>query len=169
MERRPILVMGICGTGKSTLARAIAAHLQGSFIEGDDYHPPENVAHMAAGHPLTDRMREGWLDRLAEAVRDASAPAVLSCSALRLAYRQRLERVAGPMRILFLHGTRDLIEQRMAARTDHFMPVTLIDSQLATLEPPDQDGEGAIWIDIDADPDSITRNALAALRQVSFS
>ncbi|SNT68594.1 gluconokinase [Paracoccus seriniphilus] len=169
MDRQPVLVMGICGTGKSTLAAAIAARLQGSFIEGDDYHSPENIAHMAAGQPLTDDMRLGWLDRLGEAMREAPAPAVLSCSALRHSYRQRLARMAGPMRIIFLHGPRPLIEARMAARAGHFMPATLVDSQLDTLEPPDPINEGAIWIDICNSPDIMLHHAMTALAGKALS
>lgn len=169
MDDRPVLVMGICGTGKSTVAAAIASQLNGSFIEGDDYHPPENVAHMAAGLPLTDGMRLGWLDRLAQVTHNAPAPAVLSCSALRQSYRRRLSSVAGSMRIVYLHGDRALIEARMSARPGHFMPVSLIDSQLATLEPPDPVAEAAIWIDIDNSPAAILKQAMDGLTRVTSS
>ena len=129
------LVMGVCGTGKSTVARALAARLGRPFIEADDHHAPDAIARMARGEALTDDDRWGWLDRIAEAA-DAAGPSVIACSALKHAYRDRLEGHLGPLDVLFLDGPRALIARRMAARTDHYMPTSLLDSQLATLEPP---------------------------------
>lgn len=145
---RPILVMGICGTGKSSVGRGLADRIGGSFIEADRYHDATSIARMRAGQPLTDDMRWGWLDRLAGAVRDAPYRAVLACSALGVAHRDRLRAGAGALDIVFLHGDRDLIEARMKARHDHYMPVSLVDSQLAALQPPDPAAEGALWIDV---------------------
>ncbi|MGR3198967.1 MAG: gluconokinase [Paracoccus sp. (in: a-proteobacteria)] len=145
---RPILVMGICGTGKSSVARGLASRIGGSFIEADQYHDASSVARMRAGQPLTDDMRWGWLDRLADAVRNAPQRAVLACSALGVAHRDRLRAGAGALDIVFLHGDRALIEARMTARQDHYMPISLIDSQLAALQPPDPAAEGALWIDV---------------------
>lgn len=164
MARQPILVMGISGVGKSTVAMALAQQLDAHFVEADAYHPAENVAAMSAGQPLTDEMRWGWLDAVARAVAEVPDGAVFACSALSRAHRDRLRAGAGPLTIIFLHGDRDLIAARMAARKDHFMPTTLIDSQLAALQPPDPVGEGAIWIDVTSDRTQIIQTALAALR-----
>ncbi|WP_265501535.1 gluconokinase [Paracoccus beibuensis] len=144
----PILVMGICGTGKSSVARGVADRMDGSFVEADQYHDATSIARMRAGQPLTDDMRWGWLDRLAAALRSSPRRAILACSALGVAHRDRLRAGAGPLDIVFLHGDRDLIEARMKARRDHYMPTSLIDSQLAALQPPDPQAEGALWIDV---------------------
>ena len=163
MTARPVLVMGICGTGKSTVARGIAERIGGSFIEADLYHDQTSVERMRAGLPLTDDMRWGWLDRLAAAVAAAPARAVLACSGLSVAHRDRLRAGAGPQDIVFLHGDRALIAARMAARRDHYMPPSLIDSQLAALQPPDPTAEGALWVDVALPPGQIIDRAVAAL------
>ena len=129
------LVMGVCGTGKSTVASRLAARLGRPFVEADDHHAAEAIARMARGEALTDADRWGWLDRISGAAL-AAGPSVIGCSALKRAYRDRLEATLGPMDVLFLDGPRALIAARMAARTDHYMPTSLLDSQLATLEPP---------------------------------
>lgn len=173
MSNRPILVMGICGVGKSTIAQAIAASLGGTFIEADSFHSPEAVAWMAAGKPLTDDMRWGWLDRLGDAVNrvqgnqtqgsQTQGRAVLACSALGRAHRDRLRARTGALDIVFLNGDRDLIAARMNARKDHYMPASLIDSQLATLQPPDAQAENALWISVDMPPDHIIQTAMSRL------
>lgn len=155
--------MGICGVGKSTIAHAIADRIGVPFIEADGFHDAASVAQMRDGHPLTDDMRWGWLDRLGVAVAQTQGRAVLACSALGRAHRDRLRAQSGPLDIVFLHGARDLIATRMAARSDHYMPVSLIDSQLATLQPPDAMDEGAIWIDVRYSPDRIVDLAIDAL------
>ncbi|TMV79364.1 gluconokinase [Thioclava sp. BHET1] len=134
----PLLVMGVCGTGKTTIARAAAARMGGRFIDADDYHPPENLRHMSAGHPLSDDMRWGWLDLVAAAVaeRQENGPVAFACSALKRSYRDRLRARLGEIAIVHLTGTRALIAARMAARPGHFMPLGLLDSQLADLQPP---------------------------------
>ncbi|MBA49783.1 MAG: gluconokinase [Paracoccus sp.] len=167
MQQRPVLVMGICGVGKSTIAAAIAESLDGRFIEADSYHDSASVARMRAGLPLTDEMRWGWLDRLGDAVVAAQKRAVLACSALGRAHRDRLRARTGPLDIVFLHGDRDIIAARMQARRDHYMPASLIDSQLAALQPPDTTTENAIWIDVANPPDRITEIAVAALAAVT--
>jgi len=134
-----IIIGGVSGCGKSTIASALATEAGYPFLEGDDYHPPENVAHMSAGHPLTDEMRMPWLTTLARAARDAALKhggAVVSCSSLKRSYRDLLQKESGGARIILLHGSRDAILTRMAARENHYMPTTLLDSQLATLEMP---------------------------------
>lgn len=135
---RYVLVMGVCGVGKSSVGRALSEALHATFIEGDDYHPADNKARMAAGQPLTDDMRFPWLDAIAAAARqsDPSRPVVIACSALKQSYRSRLTSSLPGLSIVHLTGDRDLISARMAARRDHFMPQTLLASQLADLEPP---------------------------------
>ena len=113
MQQRPVLVMGICGVGKSTIAAAIAESLDGRFIEADSYHDSASVARMRAGLPLTDEMRWGWLDRLGDAVVAAQKRAVLACSALGRAHRDRLRARTGPLDIVFLPGDRDIIAARV--------------------------------------------------------
>jgi len=137
-----LVVMGVSGTGKSTVGRLLAERLGRPFIEGDDLHPPENIAAMHAGVPLTDENRGPWLRAVRDAMDAADGPTVVACSALRRAYRDVLRTAEGRVRFLHLVVTPDEIASRMAARTDHFMPVSLLASQLAALEPlqPDEDG-----------------------------
>ncbi|WP_373355804.1 gluconokinase [Pseudoroseicyclus sp. CXY001] len=154
-----IVVMGVSGCGKSSLGAALAARLGGRFIEGDALHPEANRAKMASGQPLTDADRWPWLDLVAEALAaPGEGPAVAACSALRRAYRDRLRAGAGPLTFLWMDGPVDLIAARMAARQGHFMPTALLQSQVATLEPPGP--EEAIRLDISAPPDAILAEAL---------
>jgi gluconokinase len=134
-----VIVMGVSGSGKSTLGEALAAELDLPFIEGDRFHPSENVAKMSAGIPLTDADRWPWLERLgAELV--SSSGAVASCSALRRIYRDRLRAVVGPgLRFVCLIQSRPELERRMGSRQGHFMPAGLLDSQLAAFEPPTEE------------------------------
>lgn len=159
-----VLVMGPSGVGKSTLAAALARGLGAGFIEGDDHHPPENRAAMAAGQPLDDAMRAPWLAALADAV-SASLSArdtVFACSALKRRYRDDLRARIGPLRLVCPTAPEPVLRQRMQDRA-HFMPVALLRSQLATLELPDPD-EGAIIIDMTQDMDAAAAEVLAALR-----
>jgi gluconokinase len=138
--------MGVSGCGKSTVAGILAGQLDWDLAEGDDLHPAANVAKMAAGVPLTDEDRWPRLDVIAEWIADhtdAGRPGVVTCSALKRAYRDKL---AGP-NVVFVHlaGTKDIVEQRLAARLNHFMPGSLLESQIATLEPPQAD-ENAVTI-----------------------
>ena len=139
-----LVFMGVSGSGKSTVAQAVRDRLGWEMAEGDDFHPPENVRKMSEGTPLTDADRWGWLESLADwtAERDARGePTIITCSALRRAYRDVLRR--GGEGTFFVHCTGDkyLLIERMNAR-DHFMPPSLLESQLDTLEPlrPDEDG-----------------------------
>jgi len=145
-----VVVMGVAGSGKSTIGAALAQALGVPFVEGDDFHPAENRARMAAGIPLTDEDRYGWLralaGRLAQA-RQAGTGAVLACSALKRAYRDILRAGAPSLRLVFLSGDRAVLAERLAARRGHFMPASLLESQLATLEAPTPD-EGAWVVDI---------------------
>lgn len=160
-----VVVMGVSGVGKTTLGRVLAERMNAVFLEGDRFHPPANVEKMRAGTPLTDADREPWLRALAaEAERQAAAGAnvVIACSALKHRYRQILtERVA--MRFVHLTGDRALIKARLDARVGHYMPPSLLPSQLAALEPPQAD-EDAITVDIAAEPAALVEAALAALR-----
>jgi gluconokinase len=133
-----VVVMGVSGSGKTVVGQALAAELGWPFFDADDFHPEANVAKMAAGTPLTDDDRWPWLDRLAAemAVIDKrGGNAVLACSALRQVYRERISR-AGDVRYVHLAGDHDTIAARLAARTHHYMPPSLLASQLATLEAP---------------------------------
>lgn len=133
-----IMVMGVSGCGKSTVGAGLATAIGGRFLDGDDYHPPQNVAHMAAGQPLTDAMRWPWLDTLAQAVQAArkDGPVVFACSALRKPYRDHLRAAIPDLRIAYLDAPRDVVMARLAQRQGHYMPASLLDSQYATLEPP---------------------------------
>ncbi|MFE5336073.1 gluconokinase [Isoptericola sp. NPDC056573] len=148
---RGVVVMGVAGCGKSTVGWLLAARLGLQFVDADDLHPPSNVAKMSAGTPLTDDDRRPWLARVAEVLRggDDGAPAVVACSALRRSYRDILRAGAGgDVAFVHLHGDRDLLARRIAARADHFMPPALLDSQLATLEPLGSDETG-VMVDVD--------------------
>ena len=133
-----VVLMGVCGCGKSTIGRMLADETGWPFLDADDFHPAANVAKMRAGTALTDEDRWPWLDRLAAemaAINARGGHAVLACSALKQAYRDRLAR-GGDVRFVFLKGDRATIEPRLAARAGHYMPVSLLESQLATLEEP---------------------------------
>lgn len=141
-----LVIMGVSGCGKSSVGEALAARLGIPYHDGDDLHPAENVERMRAGIPLTDANRWPWLDRVAEVLHQA-APVIVGCSALKRVYRDRIRTSAGgPVVFVHLAGSRDLIAERMAARSGHYMPVSLLDSQIATLEPPAADE--AITVDI---------------------
>lgn len=133
-----LVVMGVSGSGKSTVGAALAKALGWPFLDADDFHPPANVAKMAAGTPLTDADRAPWLDRLATEMRGIlthGGSGVLACSALKNAYRERLAS-AGDVRFVYLAGDVDTIAARLAARRHEYMPASLLASQFATLEPP---------------------------------
>ena len=142
MNRNLYVVMGVTGSGKSTVGAKLAHALGVDFVEGDDYHPIENVKRMASGIPLTDDDRAGWLRALATRIReanDAGKGLVLTCSALKRSYRDILRAGAPDVRFVFLDGSPELIAERLAARRGHFMPASLLDSQIATLEAPAPD------------------------------
>ncbi|MDP9604042.1 UNVERIFIED_ORG: carbohydrate kinase (thermoresistant glucokinase family) [Variovorax paradoxus] len=138
--RLPVVVMGVSGTGKSSVAAGLAQLLGIPWIDGDDLHAPEAVARMRAGLPLADEDRWPWLDRVGANLADRTAAprgVAVACSALRRAYRDRLRAASPGLRFVFLDGPPALVRQRMEQRTGHYMPATLLDSQLATLERPD--------------------------------
>ncbi len=141
-----VLVMGVCGTGKSSVASRLADRLGTQFIEADSYHSASAVARMSRGEPLTDEDRWSWLDRIADAANGAGGDTVIACSALKQSYRDRLAKALRDLRIVHLSGSRALVAERMAWRSDHFMPTSLIDSQFALLEAPD--GPDVLTVDI---------------------
>ncbi|MFO1142550.1 MAG: gluconokinase [Amaricoccus sp.] len=160
-----IVVMGVSGCGKTTVGERLAATLGWPFDEGDRYHPPANVAKMSAHVPLSDADRRPWLDALAERIaahERAGESSVLSCSSLKRAYRDLLRRGAPRVRFLHLAGDKGVLAARLAARTDHFFPADLLDSQYATLEPlqPDEDG---VVVDVALDPDEQVRLGMSRL------
>lgn len=160
-----VVVMGVCGCGKTTIGRKLADRLDAAFIEGDELHPAGNRDKMAAGIPLDDEDREPWLDAIATqaALVSSDAPCVVvSCSALKRAYRDRLRNGAGDLKLVHLTGSRPLLKQRMNERRGHFMPAGLLDSQLATLEVPEPD-ETVINLDVAEQPVAIVERALAFL------
>ncbi|HEU0257013.1 MAG TPA: gluconokinase [Microbacteriaceae bacterium] len=157
-----VVVMGVSGSGKSTVGEALAGRLGVRFVDGDDLHPASNVAKMAAGHPLTDDDRWPWLARIGGALADARETGlVVACSALKKSYRDVI--LAKEPRSFFVHlaGPRRVLESRLGARHGHFMPPSLLDSQLATLEPL-RDEPGAA-VDISGDVGTVVDAALAAL------
>ncbi|MFE5511524.1 MULTISPECIES: gluconokinase [unclassified Streptomyces] len=159
-----VVVMGVSGTGKTTIGPLVAEALGLPYAEGDDFHPPANVAKMSAGVPLDDEDRGPWLDAIGEwAHGRAGLGGVVSSSALKRAYRDRLRAAAPGVVFLHLTGDRELIEGRMAARKGHFMPTALLDSQFATLEPLRSD-EAGVAVDVSGTPEEITDRAVAALR-----
>jgi gluconokinase len=160
--RRVIVVMGVSGTGKSTIGRALAETLDLPFVEGDDLHPESNVAKMAAGIPLTDADRAPWLDLIAA---ELDRPVVVACSALKRSYRDRLRAAAPDLVLVYLHGAPELLASRMGQRDGHFMPTVLLESQLATLEEPAAD-EVAIPADVKLRPDEIVELVTDRLRRL---
>ena len=158
--------MGVSGCGKTSVGRQLASALQLDFIEGDELHPPRNVALMAAGTPLTDADRADWLATIAARLAQAQAGGrglVVSCSALKRRYRDVLRAACPGLRLIHLHGPATLLRQRMGARTGHYMPPSLLDSQLATLELPAAD-EATIILDITPPTPQLVAEALAQLQ-----
>ncbi|MFD5317737.1 gluconokinase [Streptomyces sp. NPDC127098] len=155
--------MGVAGSGKTTVGPLLAARLGVTYAEADDFHPPANIAKQAAGIPLDDEDRAPWLDAIGAWAHDhAASGGVVSCSALKRAYRDRLRAAAPGIFFVHLAGSRELIGDRMAARTDHFMPLSLLDSQFAALQPLEDD-EAGVAIDIAAGPEDIVRRAVEAV------
>ena len=163
-----LVVMGVSGSGKSTIADRLAQRLGWAFEDGDRFHPVGNVAKMSAGTPLTDEDRWPWLQAIADEIDrvcQAGERAVVACSALKRAYRDILVHGRDDVRIVFLDGTQELIAARLAARKGHFMPPGLLASQFRTLEPP-ATGENPLTISIDAPVDTIVDDIIRQLRLV---
>lgn len=160
-----LIVMGVSGSGKSTIAEGLGARLGWTYEDGDRFHPKSNVEKMSAGHPLTDEDRWPWLQAIAneiDRVCKSGAHIVIACSALKRSYRDVLVHGRPDVRIVYLDGTRALIAERLKARKGHFMPPGLLDSQFNTLQPPDA-SENPIRVSIDASVDAIVDAIVAGL------
>jgi len=162
---RAIIVMGVTGSGKTTVGALLAGRLGWDFEEGDSLHPPENIAKMSSGHALTDADRWPWLRKIGEWIDDEAGrgrSVVVSCSALKRSYRDLLRDGRPELVFLYLAGTKEEIGERLAQRHGHFMPPSLLDSQLADLEPlgPDEPG---VTVSIVGRPEQIAANALRVL------
>ncbi|OLB77524.1 MAG: hypothetical protein AUI14_15815 [Actinobacteria bacterium 13_2_20CM_2_71_6] len=157
--------MGVSGSGKTTVGAMLAGRLQWKYAEADAFHPAANIEKMAAGHPLTDEDRMPWLAAIGEWIDAAVAagePAVVTCSALKRAYRDQLHAGRPEVQMVYLRGSRDLIATRLAARQGHFFTAAMLDSQLAALEEPTA-GEGALVVSIEGTPEEIVEDILARL------
>ncbi len=160
------IVMGVSGSGKTTVAAMLAGALGVAFLEGDDLHPRANVEKMRSGTPLTDEDRWPWLSAIARRIdqwRAEGKAGVVTCSALKRAYRDILIGDRPEVRLVYLRGSRQLIHARLAARHEHFMPVGLLDSQFATLEEPGPD-ERPIVVDVGGPPEQIVAEIVRQLR-----
>ncbi|MDI9914050.1 gluconokinase [Rhodococcus sp. IEGM 1379] len=168
-QKNPVLVvMGVSGSGKSTVGGMIAGAMGWDLQEGDDLHPQANIEKMAAGHPLGDEDRWPWLDKIARWITErtnAGEPGIVTCSALKRSYRDVLR--GGNVVFVHLAGSRDQIGQRLTARLDHYMPPSLLDSQISTLEPIDPD-EQAIIVDVGGSPAAIVEEILRRLESLGY-
>ena len=161
-----VVLMGVSGAGKTAVGTRLAKALGGTFVEGDDFHPPANVAKMRSGVPLDDADRQPWLETLSREIGawlEAGRTVVLACSALKQRYRDILKAGRPGVRFVHLKGDEDLIRQRLEHRRGHYMPASLLDSQLAALEEP----ADAITVGIDASPDGIVAEIQKALSVAS--
>jgi len=161
-----VVVMGVSGSGKTTIAERLAAAEKWTLLEGDSFHPPANVAKMKSGTPLTDEDRWPWLRAIAAAIDDyrtRGESAVVACSALRRAYRDILIGERKDVRLVYLRGSQSLIGDRLRARKGHFMPPALLESQFRTLEEPGSD-ENPITVEIGGTPDDVVRTIRESLK-----
>ena len=159
------MVMGVSGCGKSSVGAAVAKKLGMQFSDGDELHPRANVRKMSRGVPLTDADRAPWLVKIGQRLAEVDGPVVIGCSALKRVYRDVIrERTGEPVCFLHLEGSREVLFKRMSNRPGHFMPVSLLGSQLATLEPPEPD-EIAISVDIDQPFDQLVDALVGKIRE----
>lgn len=157
-----ILLIGVSGSGKSSVGQALARHLKGEFLDADDFHPPENRRKMTSGIPLTDADRLPWLEALGTELRNrrsSTRPLVLACSALKRSYRDLLREASPGLVTVYLHGDRELLRERLQQRRGHFMKAGMLESQLADLEEPVH----AIRVDISQSLPAVVREIAAAL------
>ena len=160
-----LIMMGVSGSGKSTIADKLAERIGWRSVDGDKFHPASNIAKMSAGHPLTDEDRWPWLRAIAAEIDrscKAGEPAVIACSALKRSYREILVHGRDDTRIIYLDGSKQLIAERLAKRRGHFMPPGLLDSQFTALEPPGE-SENPVTVSIDATPDDIVNDIIRQL------
>ena len=156
------MIMGVSGSGKSRVGAGLSARLGVPFVEGDDLHPEANIARMRSGIPLTDDDRWPWLDRIAATLSDG-APVIVSCSALKRVYRDRIRKGAGgPVTVIQLSGSKETVAARLAERKGHFMPSSLLDSQFAALEEPCADE--ALTVDISKPVDALVETIAAEIK-----
>jgi gluconokinase len=161
-----LIVMGVSGSGKSTIAEKLAERMGWRYEDGDTFHPASNVAKMSAGHPLTDEDRWPWLQAIADEIDrtcKTGESIVIACSALKHSYRDVLVHGRDDVRIVYLRGTQELIASRLSQRKGHFMPPGLLASQFKTLEPPDPD-ENPLTVSIDASVEEIVDDIIGQLR-----
>lgn len=158
----PIVVMGVSGSGKSTVGAALAQRLRVPFGDADDFHPPENIEKMSAGEALDDDDRRPWLHAIGEWLAGHEGGGVVTCSALKRSYRDLLREHTAEVLFVHLHGTREVIARRQASRPGHFMPASLLDSQFATLEPLDDDERGFV-VDVGQSVDDMVDAAVTGL------
>ena len=158
----PLVVMGVSGSGKSTVGAAIAQRLRVPFEDADDLHPSANVAKMSRGEPLDDQDRYPWLELVGEWLAVHEAGGVMACSALKRKYRDQIRAIAPTVRFLLLEGAPDVIAERQASRPGHFMPASLLASQFATLEPLAPDENGFV-LDVDQSVDAIVQGYVDAV------
>lgn len=168
-----LVVMGVSGVGKTTVAERLATALTATYLEADRFHPAENIAAMSEGRPLTDDMRQPWLDALGQEVavlraRHPIQSVIVACSALKKSYRDILRAHLPSIQFIYLHGPYDVIQARLKSRKDHFMPPTLLDSQFATLEPPGLD-ENVISVSVEPSETEIIHHILTALRTIDVA
>lgn len=162
MSQPLLVVMGVSGSGKSTVGAALAQRLGVPFEDADDLHPAANIAKMSAGQPLDDHDREPWLERIGEWLATRADGGVVSCSALKRSYRDHLRRHVPALEFVHLEGSHEVIARRQASRPGHFMPASLLASQFATLEPLEADEHGIV-VDVDQSVDAIVEQAVTRI------
>ncbi|WMT14521.1 gluconokinase [Serratia fonticola] len=168
MAGKSIILMGVSGSGKSTIGAAVAREIKAKFIDGDDLHPRANIQKMASGQPLNDEDRAPWLQRLNDAaysLNHKNESGIIVCSALKRCYRDLLRKDNDNMVFIYLKGSFEVILARLQARSGHFMPTELLKSQFEALEEPGADEKDVICVDIDTDVEGVVGRCVAALKQ----
>ena len=168
MAGKSIILMGVSGSGKSTIGAAVAREIKAKFIDGDDLHPRANIQKMASGQPLNDEDRAPWLQRLNDAaysLNHKNVSGIIVCSALKRRYRDLLRKDNDNMVFIYLKGSFETILARLQARSGHFMPTELLKSQFEALEEPGADEKDVICVDIDTDVEGVVGRCVAALKQ----
>lgn len=168
MAGKCIILMGVSGSGKSTIGAAVAREIKAKFIDGDDLHPRANIQKMASGQPLNDEDRAPWLQRLNDAaysLNHKNESGIIVCSALKRRYRDLLRKDNDNMVFIYLKGSFEVILARLQARSGHFMPTDLLKNQFDALEEPGVDEKDVICVDIDTDVEGVVGRCVAALKQ----